>query len=107
MGRRSASAPVVLGDNALLPFISHPATETPTAPTGTPTYQVRDSTGLGTGSTVITGSATALSGVTGGWFINAAITSANGFAAGTTYVVIISYTISAVVYTDLIDLPVA
>jgi hypothetical protein len=107
MGRRSTAAMVMLGDTTAIPFVSVPETNTPTAPTGTPTYQIRDAAGLGTGATLGTGSATALSGVTGGWYISHAITQANGFAAGTVYHIQVFYTISAVEYTDHIDLPVA
>jgi hypothetical protein len=107
MGRRSSAAPVILGNTCAIPFLAHPATETPTAVTGTPTYEIRDAAGLGNGSTVASGSCTALSGVTGGWYISHAITTGNGFAAGTNYYILVSYVISAATYVDEIDLPVA
>lgn len=98
---------MVLEATCKIPFLSHPATETPTATTGTPAYEIRAAAGLGDGSTIATGSATALSGVTGGWYISHAITTANGFAAGTTYYIVVSYVIAAATYVDVIDLPVA
>lgn len=107
MGRRSAAAPVTLEDTCALPLLTHPATETPTAVTGTPSYEIRDAAGLGNGTTIASGSCTALSGVTGGWYVSHAITAANGFAAGTNYYVLVSYVISSVTYVDVIDLPVA
>lgn len=107
MGRRSAAAPVILGNTAIIPFLAHPDDETPTAVTGTPTFEIRDAAGLGNGNTVATGSCTAVSGVTGGWFVSQAVTEGNGFAAGTNYYVLVSYVISAATYVDMIDLPVA
>jgi hypothetical protein len=107
MGRRSAAAPVTLGDTCAIPFLAHPDTETPTAVTGTPSYEIRSAAGLESGVTVATGSCTAVSGVTGGWFVSHAITAGNGFVAGTVYYVLVSYVISSATYIDEIDLPVA
>lgn len=106
MSRRSAGAPVQLNTAAVIPNICHGSTETPAAPDGTPTYEIRDVTGLGDGSTLVTGTCTALSGVTGGYFINHTLSPDDGFAAGEVYHAIITYAISAVEYKDVIDIPV-
>lgn len=107
MARHSSSAPWSLGDTASISFLCVGADGgTPTAPDSAPTYSIRDAAGLGDGSTLVTGTATALSGVTGGYFIDPALTAGNGFAAGENYTAVIAYAISAVTYTDVIEIPV-
>jgi hypothetical protein len=107
MARRSASAPWKLGETAYIPNICVGADGgTPTPPDSDPTFSVRDAAGLGDGSTLVTGTATALSGPTGGYYFDPALTEGNGFAKGENYYLVISYAISAVTYTDLVDIPV-
>lgn len=108
MSRRSASAPWTLDETANVPNICVGADGgTPASPDSTPTYSVRDAAGLSDGSTLVTGTGVAISGVTGGYFFSPALTAANGFAAGENYYLVISYAISTVDYTDLVDIPVA
>jgi hypothetical protein len=106
MSRRSSGAPVQLGTAAVIPNICHGSTETPAAPDSTPTYEIRDVSGLGDGSTLVTGTTTALSGVTGGYFINHTLTADDGFTAGEVYHAIITYAISTTQFKDVIDIPV-
>jgi hypothetical protein len=106
MSRRSPSAPVRIETTAAIPFVTHGSTDTPAAPDGTPTYVIRDAAGLGTGTNLLTGSATAVSGETTVFFLPPAMTTTNGFAAGETYYAIVSYAIGAVAMRDAIDIPV-
>ncbi len=106
MSRRSAAAPVQLEASALIPNICHGTTEAPTAPDAAPTYVFRNASGLGSGSNLISGTMSAISGVTGGYYINRALAAADGFAAGETYAMIITYTISSTTFRDIIDVPI-
>lgn len=107
MSRRSAAAPVVLGATSAIPFFSLNDSNQAVAPDAAPTYQIRTAAGLADGTNLATGTSTAISGVTGGYYIAHAITSGNGFAAGTNYSILITYAISAATKRQIIDLQVA
>ena len=107
MARRSAAATVVLGATCAIPFFSLNDSNVPTAPDAAPTYQIRAAAGLGDGTNIATGTSSAVSGITGAYYISHAITSGNGFAAGTNYYILITYAISAATKRQIIDMTVA
>ncbi|MFO0899365.1 MAG: hypothetical protein U0836_18220 [Pirellulales bacterium] len=64
---------------------------TPTAPSAAPTYRVR-----GPGGQVLSGTTTQVGAITGLYEASIDVTVPNGFAAGTSYDIDFSYTVSAV-----------
>ena len=100
-------APVVLGDNLRHPFMTLNGSNAITAPDATPTYAIRTAAGLGDGTDLVTGTCSAISGITSGYYVGHAITTGNGFAAGVNYYIIITFAISATTRRYLGHLPVA
>lgn len=109
MSRTTAGATCILGETAPLPFATYGDTLRPQAPDSTPTFQIRNPAGLGTGDSVITGSVTSIGGVAGGYsfYVNASCTVANGFVSGVVYTAIITYAIGGITYPLFINFTVA
>jgi|SRR5690554_6119879 len=106
MARRSAAAPVTLGDTAYVAFIAT-TTGAPAAADSTPTAKVYAASNLASGEDMgVTVTVTAVTGKTGYYVASFDATSGNGFGAGENYVLVIEYAISTTDYADMVDVPV-
>ena len=106
MSLRSNSAPVVLEATATIPVDAIGASNAIGAITGNMAYIIRSAAGLGDGTNLASGNATAVSGVTNGYYVSQAMGAASGFAAGNTYFMHLTYVISGVTYGQWVEIPV-
>lgn len=106
MSLRSSAAPVVLEATAVIPVDSVGASNAVGTITGNMAYIIRSAAGLIDGTNLASGTATAVSGVTGGYYVSVAMAAASGFAAGNNYYMHVTYVISGTTYGQWIDIPV-
>lgn len=107
MARRSSSSPVKLGDVGYWGFFSLNSSNVPTAPDSTPTWAIYTGPNLASATSLRTGTASAITGITGGYVATDTCSGGNGFASGTVYHLLISYAISSTQFRVMIDFLVA
>lgn len=93
-----------LAGTLVAPVLTVNTSDVPTAADASPTYSVYNAD---MASVLATGTCTALSGETGGYYVSQAITAGLGFASGGLYTVLVSYALSSAARRQMITFQVS